>query len=80
MKHEVIIEYDASHGLTIPVSLSMSVANNVIGELIRCKDCKWHCKSNERHQFGYCECERFEVCGNKTEDTFFCGYAERKEE
>lgn len=69
MKHEVIIEYDADHGLTIPVSLSMSVANNVVGELIRCKDCKHF----DKDEF----CDIWEVY--RTNESY-CDIAERKEE
>ena len=69
MKREVIIEYDADRGLTIPVNLSMPVANNVVGELIRCKDCKWHNTDKD-------ECW---LSGLDTDGYEYCSWAERKE-
>lgn len=51
-----------------------------IGELIRCKDCKWHWKSAEWHLKGYCENDKcWDGIHFETDNDFYCGYAERKE-
>ena len=62
-------------------------------EVIRCKECKWW-RQQTNYQgsplsFGFCESgdmwqslygETYEVEHIETDDDFFCGYAERKEE
>jgi len=62
-------------------------------EIIRCKDCKhWRQQTNYQGallSFGFCESddmwrslygETYEVSHIDTDDDFYCGYAERKEE
>ncbi len=56
------------------------IEKDVLKELIRCKDCKWHWKSAEWHLKGYCENDKcFDGVHFETDNDFYCGYAERKE-
>ena len=51
------------------------------GELIRCKDCRWHWRVTESRVSGYCENDKcFDGFHFETDNDFYCGYAERKEE
>ena len=51
-----------------------AIKQEIVGELVRCKDCRWH----EREQPGmvYCPC----IVGNWVEDDWFCAGAERRED
>ena len=50
-------------------------------ELIRCKDCRWHWRVTEFRTSGYCENDKcFDGFHFETNNDFYCGYAERKEE
>ena len=70
---------------------SLGTRQEVIGELIRCKDCKhWRQQTNYQGallSFGFCESdamwcslygETTEVSHIDTDDDFYCGYAERR--
>ena len=69
-----------------------TLSHEVVGELIRCKDCKhWRRQTNYQGallSFGFCESEDMweslygettEVAHIDTDDNHYCGYAERKE-
>ena len=63
MKEYILTEYDTP----------FSALENVIGELIRCKDCKhWQCDDSE----SYCD----ELGIFNTDMNSYCSYAKRKEE
>ena len=50
-------------------------------ELIRCKECRWHWRVTESRVSGYCENDKcFDGFHFETDNDFYCGYAERKEE
>ena len=64
-----------------------------VGTLVRCKDCKhWRRQTNyagAQLSFGFCESddmwrslygETYEVSHIDTDDDFYCGYAERRED
>ncbi len=51
-----------------------AIKQEIVGELVRCKDCRWH----EREQPGmvYCPC----IVGNWVEDGWFCSGGEMRED
>lgn len=51
-----------------------AIKKEIVQELVRCKDCRWH----EREQPGmvYCPC----IVGNWVEDDYFCADGEVRED
>jgi len=61
--------------------IAYQVQQKLVGELIRCKDCKWHWRVTEFRASGYCENDKcWDGFHFETDNDFYCGYAERKEE
>lgn len=52
---------------------------NIISELVRCKDCKYYLKSDEKCQLIDTRLHFYEANKRWAEDSF-CSWAERKEE
>lgn len=57
MKEYILTEYDTP----------FTALENVVGELIRCKDCQYY--------LGLAECEMIGFCGGTN---FYCGWGKRK--
>lgn len=51
----------------------------VVGELVRCADCKHRSSNNDWFETLVCPCECGEYSWNPPDD-FFCAYGERSEE
>lgn len=67
MKEYILSEYDTP----------FSALENVIGELIRCKDCKWFSKGTV---MGKHQCMAKKYLFDEVEEQDYCSRAERKEE
>ena len=69
---EVIYKFKAAPTVPFPSALNWSV--EAIGELIRCKDCRWYAYEYDGY---HSECDLFKMCFDQDD---YCSRAERKEE
>lgn len=70
--YEVIYKFTVAP--TVPFPSALNWSTEPIGELIRCKDCRWYAYKYDGY---HSECDLFKMCFDPDD---YCSRAERKEE